>query len=143
MALEYCKACIPLWCKTICVGSSRWLRPPTPQFRVGDTNMLVSKNASICVTPNANAKICITPNANPQREQVEYRWCCVPNMRGWHWPCRFHIFCVHFICIGYPMRTQFPVEYGLKIFISSILSHSITTIPSDLKQRVFEGKYWV
>ena len=25
--------------------------------------MLVSKNAKICVTPNANAKICVTPNA--------------------------------------------------------------------------------
>ena len=34
--------------------------------------MLVSKNAKICVTPNANAKICVTPNANPQREQVKY-----------------------------------------------------------------------
>ena len=44
------------------------------QFRDGDTNMLVSKNAKICVTPNANAKICVTPNTNPQREHVEYRW---------------------------------------------------------------------
>ena len=26
--------------------------------------MLVSKNAKICVTPDANAKICVTPNAN-------------------------------------------------------------------------------
>ena len=26
--------------------------------------MWVSKNAKICVTPNANAKICITPNAS-------------------------------------------------------------------------------
>ena len=26
--------------------------------------MLVSKNAKICVTPNANAKICVTPNAS-------------------------------------------------------------------------------
>ena len=26
--------------------------------------MLVSKNAKICVTPNANAKICVTPNTS-------------------------------------------------------------------------------
>ena len=26
--------------------------------------MLVSKNAKICVTPNANVKFCVTPNAN-------------------------------------------------------------------------------
>ena len=59
--------------KTICVGSWHWLRPPTPQFRVGDTNMLVSKNAKICSTPNAKYKICVTPNAKPQREPMEYR----------------------------------------------------------------------
>ena len=105
------KAYIPLRRKTIHVGSSRWLRPPTPQFRVGDTNMLVSKDAKMCVTPNANAKICVTPNSNPQREQVEYRWRWVPNVRGWRWPCRFHVVCVHFIRVGWP--TQFPEEYGL------------------------------
>ena len=33
---------IPLPRKTIRVGSSRWLRSPTPQFHAGDTNMLVS-----------------------------------------------------------------------------------------------------
>ena len=46
--------------------------------------MLVSKNAKLCITPNANVKICVTPNANPQHEQVEYRWRWVPNARGWH-----------------------------------------------------------
>ena len=32
---------------------SRWgSRPPTREFRIGDTNMLVSKNANSFVTPN-------------------------------------------------------------------------------------------
>ena len=53
--------------------SWRWLRPPMLQFSVGDTNMLVSKNAKICVTPNANFKICLTPNVKPQSKSVEYR----------------------------------------------------------------------
>ena len=53
--------------------------------------MLVSKNAKICLTPNVNAKICVTPNANTLRKQVEYRWCWVPNARGWHGACRFHV----------------------------------------------------
>ena len=44
--------------QTIHVGSSRWLRPPTPQFGIGDTSMLVSKNAKICITPTP------TPNAS-------------------------------------------------------------------------------
>ena len=74
------------------------------QFCIGYTNMLVSKNAKICVFFNANPKNCVTPNANPQRESVEYRL---------RWPCTFHVVCAHFICIGYPTQTQFAVEYGL------------------------------
>ena len=64
------KADISLRRKNICVGSWRWLRPPTPEFRVGDTNMLVSENAK---PPTPNPKICVTPDANPRRQSVEYR----------------------------------------------------------------------
>ena len=38
----YDKAYIPLRRKTIRVGSWHWLTPPTPQFCVGYTNILVS-----------------------------------------------------------------------------------------------------
>ena len=57
-------------------------------------------NPKICVTLNENPKICVTPNANPQREQVEYRLRWVPNTRDWHWPCKLHVVCVHFIYVG-------------------------------------------
>ena len=40
------------------VGALRWSRPPTPEFRIGDTNMLVSKNADICKTPMPVSGIC-------------------------------------------------------------------------------------
>ena len=30
-----------------------------------DTNILVSKNAKICITPNVNTKICVTPTQTP------------------------------------------------------------------------------
>ena len=66
------KAYILLRRKTIPVGSSHWLRPPMPQFRITYTNMLVSKKAKIRVNPNAKPKMCVTPNANPQRKSVEY-----------------------------------------------------------------------
>ena len=92
---EYSKAYIPLRRKTLSLIISH-----------GDTNMLVSKNAKICVTPNANAKICITPKANPQREQVEYRLCWVPNAKFSHWPCTFNFFGVNFIRVG----SRFSVE---------------------------------
>ena len=57
-------------------------QPPNAKIRVGNTNMLVSKNA----------KICITPNAEPQHESVEYRWRWLPNTKFSRWPCRFHVF---------------------------------------------------
>ena len=88
--INYIKIFIPLQRETTCVGILRWSSPPTPHFRVGDTNILVSKNA----------KMCVTPNANPQCKQVEYRWRWVSNIRGWRWPCRFHVVCVHFIRVG-------------------------------------------
>ena len=93
-------AYIPLRRKVIRVGSSCWLRPPTPQFRVEDTNMLVSKNAKICFTPNAKPKICVTPNVNPQRESVEYRLHWVSCRWGSCWACTFDVVCVNFICVG-------------------------------------------
>ena len=52
-----------------------------PQFHVGDTNILVSKNAKICITPNVKHKICVIPNAKPQREPMEYRLHLVPNAK--------------------------------------------------------------
>ena len=80
--------------------SSRWLRPPMPQFPVGYTHMLVSKSAKICITPNAIPKICVTLNANPQHEQVEYRlrWALWP--WGLRWANKFYVFCVDFIRVG-------------------------------------------
>ena len=73
------QAYIPLRRKNIRVGSWCWLGPPTPQFCVTYTNMLVSKNAKICITPDTKPKICVTPNAKPKCKSVEYRLRWVPN----------------------------------------------------------------
>ena len=74
------------------VGSS-------PQFRVWDTNMLVPKNA----------KICVTPNANHQCEQVEYRLLGSPMQNSGVGHVHFFFFGVDFIRVV----SRFPVEYGL------------------------------
>ena len=52
------KAYIPLRRKTIRIGYWHWLGPPTPQFCVTYTNMLVSKNAKNVRHPTQN------PNAS-------------------------------------------------------------------------------
>ena len=87
--------------------------PPTPEFCVGDTNMLVYFG----VTPDANPKICVTPDANPRRQSVEYRWRWAFWHWGWRWACQFHVVYVNFICVGHPRQTRFSVEYGLKLYI--------------------------
>ena len=44
-------------------------RPPMPRFRVGNSNMLVSKNAKICVIPDANQKFALASTQNPKASQ--------------------------------------------------------------------------
>ena len=100
------------------VGSWRWLTPPTPQFCVGYTNMLVSKNVKICVTPDAKPKICVSPSAKPQRKSVEYRLHWVPNANFSRWACTL-IF-VFWVSFSFTLGTPFPVEYGLYSFKRSI-----------------------
>ena len=96
------------------VGALCWSKPPTPEFRIGDTNMFVPKNVDICVIPDAKPNIHVTPNTKPQRQSVEYRLRRVPYAKVSRWACTFHIVCVNFICVGHPTRTSFPEEYGLK-----------------------------
>ena len=91
MAAVYSKAYNPLGCKTTGVGANTI-------FCVGDTNMLVSKNAIICLTPNEKHKICVSPNANPQRVGHVH----------------FIYVDVDFIRVG----SRFSVEYGLKLSMS-------------------------
>ena len=85
------KAYIPPERKIPGVGGWRWAMPPTPEFCVGDTNMLVSTQRQ---TPDAKPKICVSPNAKPQRQPVEYRWRWV----FWRWPCIFHVYFMYISC---------------------------------------------
>ena len=63
------KAYIPLRRKILASEAGVRQYPPMPEFCVGDTNMLVSENAKLCVTSNAKPKICISPNAKPNISQ--------------------------------------------------------------------------
>ena len=83
-----------------------------------DTNILVSKNPKIYVTLNSNTKICVTPNANPQRKQVVYKSCWVPDAKFSRWACTFHPFCVDFIRV----RSRFSLEYRLNYDMADIFN---------------------
>ena len=73
---------------------------PNAKFCVGDTNMLVSKNPKICVTPNANFKIVLAPTQNPNASQWNIG--CVGSQ-------------THISCIG--VGSHFSVKYGLNSFL--------------------------
>ena len=69
--------------------------PPTPEFCVGDTNMLVYFG--------------VTPDAKSQRQPVEY---------SLHWvlgigSCVGHVHFIFFVSISFALGSVFPVEYGL------------------------------
>ena len=91
--------------------------PPNVKICVGNTNMLVSKNAKICLTPKRNIKFAFPPkqipNANPQRESVKYRLNWVPNANFLRWSYTFHVFCVYFICMLISLANTNPVSSGI------------------------------
>ena len=64
---NFCKDYIPLGHKTIRVGSWHWLKPPTPQFSIGNTNMLVPylKTLKFALPPVQNIKFALSPKQNP------------------------------------------------------------------------------
>ena len=63
---------------------------------------------------------------NPQRESVEYRFRWVSNAKSSQWPCTFHAVCVNFICVRWPMQTQFSVKYGLKNMSHKLFNFSLS-----------------
>ena len=77
---------------------------------------MLSKNAKICVNPDAKRKICVSPNVNakPQRQSVEYRLRWVTNAKFLRWPCTFHVFCVDFICVCSQHKPSFQCNVGLR-----------------------------
>ena len=112
------KAYIPLRCKTTGM-------PPNAEIRVGNANMLVSKNV-LCVSPNAKPKICIS------LESVEHRLRWVSWHWGLGWACTFHVVYFLFPHVGYPTWTQFPVEYRLKSSDSFYQTLSLLSYTSRL-----------
>ena len=93
--------------------------------------MLVSKNAKICVTPNAKPKIYVTPNANPKLKSVEHRLCWVPNAIFFALAMYFFFVCVDFIRVG----SRFSVEYGPKTKITS--NHLLVSLKMAAYHDVF------
>ena len=53
--------------------------------------------------PTRNLKFAFYLTRNPNASQWKVA-------KFWRWPCTFNVFCVDFICMWYPTRTQFPVE---------------------------------
>ena len=62
--------------------------------------------------PNAN--VCVIPDAKPQRQPVEYSLRWVHGVRS-----RVgHVHFIFFVSISFALGSAFPVEYGLKVFVS-------------------------
>ena len=65
-------------------------------------------------TPTPKLKFAFSSTTNPRCQSVEYRLRWVPTQNAGVGHVHFMFFYVDFICVWYPTRTSFPVEYGLK-----------------------------
>ena len=99
-----------------CWGRALVLTPR--EFRIGDANMLVFETLADPPQITAHPMQIAAPNANPRTPNAS------PNVSQWNIGCvgfpfigagvgHVQFFCVDFICVGWPTRIQFPVEYGL------------------------------
>ena len=88
--------------------------------------MLVSKNAKICLTPNAKHKICVSPNANTQRKSVEYRLHWVPNATFLYGPVHLIIVDVDFIPVGSCFQWNMRLTVGVNRIISKCVPYEST-----------------
>ena len=84
---------------------------PTPDFCVGDTNMLVSfalggANFSRFY-PTGNLKVAFYPTRNPNASQWNIGRVGCQRQIFSRRACTFHVFCVDFICVGHPTQTRF------------------------------------
>ena len=109
--------------KPKCVGGWRWAMPPTPEFCVGDTNMLIlepTQTLKFASSPTQNLKFALALTQNPNASQWNIG-CVGHQMQNF---CVGH---VHFMFIVLcPAQSQFPVEYGLKE--SSIDVESLSSV---------------
>ena len=72
----------------------------------------ILKMLKFALPPTRNIKFALPPTQNPNASQ--WKIGCVGSPKFSCWPCTFHVVYAHFICVGYPKRTQFAVEYTLK-----------------------------
>ena len=94
------KAYIPPERKPICVGAVVGSGPQHKRFALP---------IPTCWYPKSLANPMRLPNY-PTRPPIYPQSTLGMQGLGLHWPCRFHIVYVNFLCVGYTTRTRFPVE---------------------------------
>ena len=101
----YCKAYIPLRHKNLCVGSSRWLRPPMRNFTLEIPTCWYLKMLKFALPP--------TRYPNVSQWNIGCVGSQTQNSRAGH--VHFFFLCVDFIRVG----SHFSVDYGLKLLVSA------------------------
>ena len=121
------KAYISMRRKTLRVVVWRWVTPPTREFCIRYTNMLVSRNVK---TPDAKPKICVTPTQNPNASQWNIG--CV-GYQTQHFRVG-HVHFMFFVLISFAFVSQrkpsFQWNMGLRPMFTSRATFIIFEIPS-------------
>ena len=101
-----------------------------PQFCVGYTNMLVSKNVKICVTPTRNIKFALPPTQNPNASQWNI---------GIYKFCVGHVHSMLFVLISFALVTQREpsLQWNMGLSVSSKDDELLENVRFTLKYRYF------
>ena len=84
-------------------------KTPKAKFHIGDTNMLVSKNAKICVTPTRTLKFALPPTQNPNPSQWNIGCVGSPGVGA----CIGHVHFMLFVSISFALGSSFQWNMGL------------------------------
>ena len=120
------KAYIPLQCKIPGIGGWCWAMPPTPDFCVGDTNILVSwsqrKPFKFALAPTQNLKFALAPTPTPDASQWNIG--CVGSLALGL--CVGHVHFIFFVLISFALGSQrkrsFQWNMGFSLLIPATIS---------------------
>ena len=100
-------------------------QPPNSKIRVGNTNMLVCKNAKICVTPTRNIKFGLPPTQTPNASQWNIVWVGSPGIGSHVGHVHFMFFVLISFAFGSQRKPSFQWNMGfIHQFNITVINHN-------------------
>ena len=119
----WCESVKPMYhcnVKTLALGPWVGLDPQREILR-WEYQYVVSKNAKICVSPNANVYICVTPNATPNTSQWNIDCVGSPGIGACVGHVHFMLFMSISFALGSQLERSFRWNMGFKVTQQAVI----------------------